>query len=95
MPRRRNNPRDEMTLDEFAEIIDDGNKISMVKYIICKDYLKNNYWEMSKKTDTKHTCSICLEDICCKSCFTVLSCGHPYHAGCLMKWPGACPLCKS
>ena len=95
MPRGRRNPPQQMDLDEFAEFIDDGNKISMVKYIVCKDFLKNNFWEMSKKTETKHTCSICLEEITCKHCFTLLSCGHVFDAACLMKWPGSCPLCKN
>jgi len=96
MPRgRRNNPRAEMTLDEFAEIMEDDNTISMVKYIVCKDFLKDMVWDLSKKSEIKHTCSICIDDITCKHCFCLLSCGHSYHSSCLMKWKNGCPLCKS
>jgi hypothetical protein len=98
MPRgRRNNQQqhEDMTLDEFAQILEDDNKISMVKYIVCKDFLKNMVWDLSKKAEIKHTCSICLEEIGCKHCFTLLSCGHAFDAACLMKWKNSCPLCKN
>ena len=95
MPRRRNNNNQPMTLDEFAEIIEDDNMISMVKYVVCKDFLKDKVWELQKATNEKNTCSICIEDINCKHCFCLLSCGHSYHSSCLMKWNKGCPLCKN
>lgn len=64
--------------------------------IIVENYLKNNYWEMCEKLEKSLECSICLEHINCKNCFTLLVCGHSYHLCCITRCrPNQCPLCRS
>ena len=68
--------------------------------IFCGDYLKKNYWEMAKAQGKKFECSICLEEIDCKTgcerCFTILTCGHIFHLPCIIRCqPLHCPLCRS
>lgn len=58
---------------------------------IVKDYLKNKYWELDKELEN---CSICMEEICCKKCFSLLSCGHYFHMSCIYKC-SSCPLCRN
>jgi hypothetical protein len=97
MPRRRNNENliifDETTLD-----YDIQEPIRPVK-----DYLKNQVWELikskqssttSQEKDNKIECSICLDDICCQKCYTILTCGHSYHLSCVIKCK-TCPLCRN
>lgn len=43
-------------------------------------------------------CSICLSDIesDCDACINKLfECDHVYHIGCIQKWSGTCPNCRS
>lgn len=64
--------------------------------IFVGDFLKNNYWDMAEKLESNHECSICLDNINCKNCFTVLTCGHIFHLSCVIKCsPLNCPLCRS
>ena len=59
------------------------------------DFLKKNYMEMSNKLEIKHECSICLENICCPKCFTLLTCGHVFCLFCITRCdPLCCPLCR-
>ena len=62
----------------------------------CEDFLKNNYWDMSQTLEKTHECSICLDEIDCKKCFTLLTCGHIFHLPCIVKvQPMQCPLCRN
>lgn len=59
------------------------------------DFLKNNYWDMAEKLERTHECSICLENICCKKCFTIMNCGHIFCLSCIIKChPLMCPNCR-
>ena len=63
--------------------------------LFVSDFLKNNYFEMNEKLERTNECSICLDNIECKNCFTVLNCGHIYHLSCIIKCqPIQCPLCR-
>ena len=91
MPRRRNAPVVLIDAIETTEIeYDEKEPIRVVK-----DYLKNQVWDLikAKPTDNVIECSICLDDICCKKCYTVLTCGHSYHLACVIKCK-SCPLCR-
>ena len=57
------------------------------------DFLKNNYFDMMKELNRKIECPICMEEICCKNCFTLLKCGHHLHLHELMKC-SSCPVCR-
>jgi len=64
--------------------------------LIVESFLKNNYWEMLQKLDKVQECTICLENITCKNCYTLLTCGHSYHLCCITRCqPNYCPLCRN
>ena len=88
MPRRRNSPQ-LIVLDETTLDYDTQEPIRPVK-----DFLKNQVWNLYKEKNEKLECSICLDDICCQKCYTILTCGHSYHLSCVIKCK-TCPLCRS
>ena len=90
MPRRRNSPQ-LVVIDENSIDYDSKEPIRPVK-----DYLKNQVWDLIKAKTNNNSieCSVCLEDICCKMCYTILTCGHSYHLSCIIKC-NTCPLCRS
>ena len=59
------------------------------------DYLKNSYFDLLVKTNTKLQCPICLEEdlLCCKNCFCLLNCGHAMHLHEYLKI-SKCPVCR-
>ena len=99
MPRRRNV---EFQEPPSVDINDIGqNTIHLVsssppvptKFMV-GEYLKNSYFEMAMECKKKLECPVCLEEICCKRCCSVLPCGHHYHLSCLIKLD-KCALCRS
>jgi hypothetical protein len=86
MPRNRNN---ELVIFDanFDEVKPPNRMVS--------DFLKNNYWDMLKAQNKSVECAICLEQIDCKKCFCILSCGHFYDIGCIIKCKGKCPTCRN
>ncbi|KAF7122228.1 hypothetical protein CNMCM5793_000185 [Aspergillus hiratsukae] len=54
--------------------------------------------DLSDRTSTHFTCSMCLEDVNGPDLMHVLSCRHVYHAHCLEQWflgrHFLCPLCN-
>jgi hypothetical protein len=59
-----------------------------------KSTLSRKYFDMLKMTDEELKCSICLDNIDCKCCFVLYTCGHYYHLSCVdqLQKP-MCSLC--
>jgi|TARA_A100001391_G_scaffold126651_1_gene86646 hypothetical protein len=94
MPRRRNTLNNEEPEQiHFEQINLNPTPKFDLKNFICADYLKNNYYDMAKQLNRKIECPVCLEEICCQKCMSILPCGHVYHLCCLMKCD-MCPLCR-
>ena len=90
MPRRnRNNQGNLIVLDDNMMEIDFQEPIRPVK-----DFLKNQFWEMKKDKQETLECSICITEIDCKNCFSLLTCGHSFHLCCIFKCTN-CPLCRN
>ena len=62
--------------------------------VICKPFLRDMVYNLIKKDKIENACAICLEDIQCKHCFSLLSCGHSFHAYCIHNIT-RCPMCRS
>lgn len=81
MPRRRNQDEQLFILEERS--------------LLCLPHLRDTYFEMCKETNKKLECSVCLDELCCKRCFTLLICGHSLHADCYMRMDEKkCPVCR-
>lgn len=91
--RNRNNVGSVIVLDETMAMMDIDQDPTREPIRIVKDFLKNNYFDMLKEKKEKIECSICLEEIDCKNCFCLLTCGHSYHLGCVLKCH-KCPICR-
>lgn len=91
MPRRRNNAP--IVLFEEGNIEYESQPKEPIKPV--KDFLKKKVWDLIKEKPDNNTfeCSICLEEICCEKCYTLLDCGHSYHLCCVIKCK-KCPLCR-
>ncbi len=75
------------------------NPASILQSNFAGEYLKKNFWKMSKELGKKYECSVCLEEInCadgCERCFCLLNCGHVFHYPCITRCPQmSCPLCR-
>ena len=88
MPRNRNRNNGLIVLDEFS-IEPPKEPIRLAK-----DYLKNNYYNLLKEKGEKIECAVCMEEIDCKNCFCLLTCGHYFHLHEVLKC-NTCPLCRS
>jgi len=80
-------------------VLDDNtfyNEINSEPIRPVKDYLKNFVWKLIKeyKKDEKIECSICLEEVDCQKCYSLLTCGHSFHMSCIYKC-NSCPLCRN
>jgi hypothetical protein len=87
MPRRRNNNNAILVLDELN--IEPKEPIRIVK-----PFLKNNYFDMLKKNGERIECSICMDEIDCKNCFCLLTCGHYFHLYETLRCD-SCPVCRN
>jgi len=90
MPRRRNNTQIVFVDEPISDFTSDETR-EPIKPV--KEYLKKTLWDLYKEKGEKLECSICLDDICCEKCYTVLTCGHHYHLSCVIK-VNKCPLCR-
>lgn len=62
---------------------------------ICSQHLSQNYFQLCEKLKMDLECVICMEQLKCKYCFTILSCGHYFHSACLLQLKNKeCPMCK-
>ncbi len=89
MPRRNNRNPNLIVLDEMSMDIDYQEPIRVVK-----DYLKNQMWDLKKEKGENIECSICLSEIDCRNCYSLLTCGHSFHLCCVLKCKN-CPLCRN
>ena len=94
MPRRRQPPPQDEEIDwDELQVIFENQKPRMS---VCSQHLTKCYFEMSKELGKPLECPVCLEDLGCSHCFSLLSCGHYLHAGCLVQLRQAkCPVCRS
>ena len=92
MPRRRNNNQIVFIEEPLTEFSTEEMTREPIKPV--KDFLKKTLWDLYKNKGDKLECSICLEDICCEKCYTVLTCGHHYHLCCVIK-TNKCAMCRS
>lgn len=86
---RRSRPQ-LVVIDENFELPSQQDPIKPVK-----DFLKNQVWDLikSKPDNNEIECSICLEQVCCQKCYTILTCGHSFHLSCIIKC-NTCPMCR-
>ncbi len=74
-------------------ILEDVERPKKLKLV--SKHLSDNYFSMSKELNKEMGCSICLSNIDCKCCFSLLSCGHSFHASCLLLLSDQiCPVCR-
>jgi len=91
--RNRNNVGSVILLDDNMAMMEVDQWPTRDPIRITKDFLKNNYFDMLKEKRETIECSICLEEIDCKNCFCLLTCGHSYHLACILKCHN-CPICR-
>jgi len=91
MPRRRQNTveLDEEATNELVNLVMNGTTAVSTR-------LSQKHYDLLKhKGDEQLECAICLDDIDCRNCFSLLPCGHHYHLMCWMKVTDQrCPLCR-
>lgn len=91
-------PRRQLPMElEYYTPVDISQHITIQNAPV-KSHLKDlvfNYMKNDISCEDK-TCSICLENVLdCKRCFTVLACGHFYHAYCWAQVKNnQCPECR-
>ena len=61
--------------------------------VFCEQFLCDKMFDLCKITNEVLECSICLENIECKRCHVVLTCGHSYHFNCIFNQQ-RCPICR-
>ena len=88
MPRRRNDNNTLIEIQEDTLLNDLFSRSNIVS-----NYLAGNYYDLLKQTNKEIVCPICMEEICCKKCFTLLRCGHYC---CLYEYIriNKCPICR-
>ena len=98
--RPRNPPTPEPVESVQTDSDDDFDPTFIVEEVqkklkICSQHLSQNYFEMARQLNKDLECSVCLEKLNCKSCFTILSCGHSFHGSCLVRIKEQeCPTCR-
>ena len=97
MPRRRNLLTEDELIATMPINLQDFNA-PVTNTRLADDYLKNNYYDLLKKTEAKLECPVCIDDLMeCRRCFALLvPCGHAIHSSCFMRIiNGKCPTCRS
>lgn len=59
--------------------------------------LAKQFYAFAKKAKHKlEHCPICLDELCCPNCFTLLPCGHYLCAPCYLRMTNKrCPVCRA
>ena len=60
------------------------------------NHLRNEVWRLKAALkESMGECPICTDDLLCKRCTLLLSCGHCVCAGCWVKMTDQrCPICR-
>lgn len=93
MPRRR---QTNIEIDEDSEsMIGSAKVVVQMKPHPVMGHLAKEYFELRKNIGQKLECSVCMEQIDCKHCISLWTCGHSFHASCVEQCPTTrCPLCN-
>ena len=91
MPARRT--RNQIELEALDFEID----ISYPKNLPVSTVLAKKFYEMAKQIEFKlEACPVCLDDLSCINCFTLLPCSHYLCAPCYLRLPEKkCPVCRA
>ena len=91
MPARRT--RNQIELEALDFEID----ISYPKNLPASTVLAKKFYEMAKQIEFKlEACPVCLDDLCCINCFTLLPCSHYLCAPCYLRLPEKkCHVCRA
>ena len=93
-----NNDRNsDLDLDSI-DSLDDFDDIDGIDDDIINQYPTSKIKDISKLTEDKKRCSICLENFKNGDNSIILPCIHIFHGECIKKWmnkKNACPICKS
>jgi len=59
--------------------------------------LSKQFFALAKKAKLKlEHCPVCLDELCCANCFTLLPCGHYLCAPCYVRLTvKRCPVCRA
>ena len=73
-------------------------EVLLVNNTLCSRHLTGQVFDLKKQTNVEEECSICLESLmCCRTCYTLLICGHAFHSSCYHIHAQAsdeCPVCR-
>ena len=93
MPRRQPQPQPnpiEILIQELEDVVVPTNLPVSLS-------LSKQFFALAKKAKLKlEHCPICLDELCCANCFTLLPCGHYLCAPCYVRLPvKRCPVCRA
>ena len=91
MPRRQQQPNPiEILIQELEDVVVPTNLPVSLS-------LSKQFFALAKKAKLKlEHCPICLDELCCANCFTLLPCGHYLCAPCYVRLPvKRCPVCRA
>ena len=64
--------------------------------LLVAPHLNDMFFQMGTQLNEKYECPICLELICCKHSFCLLTCGHYLHSSCYSRMiEPKCPICRA
>jgi len=83
-------PDDDINMDLLIDV-------SFPKNLPVSVALAKQFYKMAKQIEYKlESCPICLDELCCANCFTLLPCSHYLCAPCYMRMsPKRCPVCRA
>jgi hypothetical protein len=89
-PRQYREEDIEVFIQEVEDVVVPTNKPVSIA-------LSKQYFAFAKKAKHKlEHCPICLDELCCPNCFTLLPCGHYLCAPCYVRLTvKRCPVCRA
>jgi len=93
MPRRPRNVEAEVEEIDFSALID----VVIPRNKPVSTTLAKQFFSMAKQIEFKlECCPVCLDELCCVNCFTLLPCSHYLCAPCYLRLPEQkCPVCRA